>query len=70
MTSGETAFLSEFMELLFTKAASEEMYCGLYAKLLSELSEKFPFLKTEISNIYTNFIVIRSFYLDTFGKKF
>lgn len=58
MTSGETAFLSEFMELLFTKAASEEMYCGLYAKLLSELSEKFPFLKTEISNIYTNYIGI------------
>lgn len=58
MTSGETEFLTEFMDLLFTKAASEEVYCALYARLLSELSEKFPFLKTEISNIYTNFIGI------------
>jgi hypothetical protein len=60
MTSGETEFLSEFMDLLFMKAASEEMYCGLYAKLLSELTDKFPFLKTEISNIYTNYISIFS----------
>jgi hypothetical protein len=60
MTSGETEFLTEFMDLLFMKAASEEMYCGLYAKLLSELTEKFPFLKTEISNIYTNYISIFS----------
>ena len=58
MTSGETEFLTEFMDLLFSKAASEEVYCALYAKLLSELSEKFPFLKTEITNIYTNYIGI------------
>ena len=58
MTSGETKFLSEFMDLLFTKAASEEIYCELYSRLLAELSEKFPHLKIEISNIYTNFISI------------
>lgn len=58
MTSGETEFLTEFMDLLFTKAASEGVYCELYSKLLSELSEKFPFLKTEISNIYNNYIAI------------
>lgn len=58
MNSGEVEFLSEFMDLLFTKAASEEMYCALYSRLLSELVEKFPFLKTEINKIYSNFISI------------
>jgi len=58
MSSGETAFLTEFMVLLFTKAASEEIYCELYARLLSELTERFPHLKTEISSIYSNFIII------------
>jgi hypothetical protein len=58
MNSGEVEFLSEFMDLLFTKAAAEEMYCALYSRLLSELVEKFPFLKTEINKIYSNFIAI------------
>jgi hypothetical protein len=58
MNSGETEFISEFMDLLFTKAASEENYCELYARLLSELTERFPHLKTEISAIYSNFITI------------
>jgi hypothetical protein len=58
MTSSETKFISEFMDLLFTKAASENIYCSLYARLLSELTEKFPHLKLEISNIYKNFISI------------
>jgi hypothetical protein len=58
MSSGETEFLSEFMILLFTKAASEENYCEMYARLLSELTERFPFLKTEITSIYDNFIPI------------
>lgn len=58
MTSGETDFITEFMDLLFTKAAAEEIYCELYARLLSELTQKFPHLVTEISKIYSNFILI------------
>jgi len=58
MTSGETDFLTEFMDMLFTKAAAEDMYCELYSRLLSELSQKFPHLVTEIGKIYSNFIVI------------
>ncbi len=58
MTSSETQFITEFMDLLFTKAASENIYCSLYARLLSELTEKFPHLKTEITTIYKNFIAI------------
>jgi len=58
MTSSDTRFISEFMDLLFVKGASENIYCSLYARLLSELTEKFPYLKIEISNIYKNFIAI------------
>lgn len=58
MNSGETEFLTGFMDLLFMKAASEEVYCELYARLLSELTERFPHLKTEISTIYANFLII------------
>ena len=58
MNSGETEFISEFMDLLFAKAGAEEIYCELYARLLSELTEKFPHLVTEISTIYSNYISI------------
>jgi hypothetical protein len=58
MNSGEVEFLTEFMDLLFTKAASEEMYCALYSRLLCELCDKFPFLKGEIIKIYSNFLAI------------
>jgi len=58
MASSDTDFLNEFIDLLFIKAASENLYCCLYAKLLSELTEKFPHLKNEINTIYTNFIGI------------
>ena len=58
MDSGETDFLTEFMDMLFTKAAAEEMFCELYSRLLSELTQKFPHLVSEISKIYSNFIAI------------
>jgi hypothetical protein len=58
MNSGELEFISEFMDLLFTKAGSEENYCELYSRLLSELTAKFPHLVTEISTIYSNYILI------------
>ena len=58
MNSGETEFISEFMDLLFAKAGSEEIYCELYARLLSELTEKFPHLVKEVATIYSNYISI------------
>lgn len=58
MNSGETEFISEFMDLLFTKAGSEENFCELYARLLSELTQKFPHLIKEIGEIYSNYILI------------
>ena len=58
LSSGETDFLSDFMKLVFTKAAAEETFCPLYAKLLKELSAKFPFLLKEMDALYHRFIDI------------
>ena len=58
LSSGETDFLSDFMKLVFTKAAAEETFCPLYAKLLKELSVKFPFLLKEMDGLYHRFIDI------------
>jgi signal recognition particle GTPase len=46
------------MKLVFEKAASEEMFCPLYAKLLSELSARFPVLLTEMANLYSEYMEI------------
>jgi NCAIR mutase (PurE)-related protein len=46
------------MKLVFEKAASEEVFCPLYAKLLSELSEDYPVLLTEMANLYSQYMEI------------
>lgn len=58
MDSGETDMIKCFMRLVFQKAASEEMFCPLYAKLLSELSIRYPVLLTEMSNLYKHYMSI------------
>ena len=47
-----------FMKLVFEKAACEEVFCPLYAKLLSELSAKYPVLLTEMANLYSVYMSI------------
>lgn len=56
--SGQTDMIKCFMKLVFEKAASEEMFCPLYAKLLSELSSKYPVLLTEMATLYTEYMEI------------
>ena len=58
LETGERDFLSEFMKLIFTKAATEETFCPLYARLLKELSAKYPFLLDEMRTLYTKFLDI------------
>lgn len=58
LASGECDFLSDFMKLIFTKAATEETFCPLYAKLLKELSSKYPFLLSEMDILYNKFLNI------------
>lgn len=56
--SGQTDMIKCFMKLVFEKAASEEMFCPLYAKLLSELSTRYPILLTEMANLYSQYMEI------------
>jgi hypothetical protein len=58
INNGETDMIKCFMKLVFEKAASEEMYCPLYAKLLSELSTRYPVLLTEMANLYVQYMRI------------
>ena len=56
--NGETEMIKCFMKLVFEKAACEEMFCPLYAKLLSELSSSYPILLTEMDNLYSQYMII------------
>lgn len=56
--NGETEMIKCFMKLVFEKAASEEMFCPLYARLLSELSAKYPILLDEMKNLYSHYMAI------------
>lgn len=51
-------FIKEFMVLVFKKAASEEIFCPLYAKLLSEISEKYPIILDEMDKLHQNYLHI------------
>ena len=55
---GQTDMIKCFMKLVFEKAASEEIFCPLYAKLISELSVEYPVLLTEMANLYTQYLQI------------
>lgn len=56
--SGETDMIKCFMKLVFEKAASEEIFCPLYAKLLGQLSARYPILLTEMANLYSQYMEI------------
>lgn len=58
LDSGQTDFLKHFMLLVFQKAAAEEVYCPLYAKLLSELSSKYTILNAEMTTLYGEYLKI------------
>jgi len=58
LDSGETAFIKDFMMLVFKKAAAEEVFCPLYAKLLSNLSKKYVQLLVELNVLYKSYLTI------------
>ena len=64
LATGEHDFLTDFMKLIFHKAATEPTFCGLYAKLLFELSSAFPFLRAEMDRLYAHFLTIFEFVSD------
>jgi hypothetical protein len=56
--SGHTDMIKFFMIIVFEKAASEEIFCPLYARLLSELSTQYPVLLTEMENLFSEYMKI------------
>ena len=46
------------MRLVFKKAAAEDMYCPLYARLLSELRTTYPVIQTEMSELFHAYLTI------------
>ena len=58
------------MKLVFEKAASEEIFCPLYAKLLSELSSRYPVLLSEMANLYSVYMEIFEEVVDTKAENY
>jgi len=48
----------QFMLLVFKKAASEEVYCALYAKLLAELSVRYKVILDVMHTLQSNYLEI------------
>lgn len=51
-------FVRDFMKLVFRKAASEEIFCPLYAKLLGEISSKYHVILEEMKSLSDNYLEI------------
>lgn len=48
----------QFMLMVFKKAASEEIYCSLYAKLLAEISVRYSVILEEMHTLQENYLMI------------
>ena len=70
ISSGQTEMIKCFMKLVFEKAASEEVFCPLYAKLLSELSASYPVLLTEMTTLYNQYMEIFEEVADGNGENY
>ena len=51
-------FVKDFMYLVFSKAAAEEIYCPLYAQLLSEIGKKHKIIFDEMNRLVQNYLEI------------
>ena len=51
-------FVKDFMLMVFKKAAAEQIYCPLYAKLLSEIGGKHSVIFEEMNRLYQNYMEI------------
>ena len=58
MDSGETSFIKDFIEKVFMKATLEELYCGLFAKLIAEIAHRYPVMYDEMNKYHTKFLDI------------
>ena len=51
-------FVREFTWLVFRKAAAEEKFCSLFAKLLSDIKKEYPVILEEMRNLHTTYLDI------------
>ncbi len=51
-------FVRDFMRLVFRKAAAEEIFCPLYAKLLCEISAKYAVILDEMKSLSDKYLGI------------
>jgi hypothetical protein len=58
LDSDEKEFLQSFMLLVFKKAAAEPTFCGLYARMISELSVQYKTLRDELETLYNEYLTI------------
>jgi hypothetical protein len=56
--SDQKEFIREFTWMVFRKAAAEEKFCGLYAKLLSEIKREYPVILEEMKKLHTTYLDI------------
>lgn len=58
MDSGETEFVRDFVEKVFTKATLEDLYCGLFAKLIAEIAHRYPVMYEEMNKYHQEFMKV------------
>lgn len=58
MDSGETEFTRDFIEKVFAKATLEDLYCGLFAKLIAEIAHRYPVMYEEMNKYHGEFMKI------------
>lgn len=60
LSSDETEFLDEILKFVFQKAATEPVFCALYAQLLHELADEFTHIRVVIQRIFASYLNIFS----------
>ena len=58
MDSGETEFIKDFIEKVFSKATVEELYCALFAKLVAEIAHRYPIMYEEMKRYHSEFLKV------------
>jgi hypothetical protein len=56
--SDQKEFIREFTWMVFRKAAAEDKFCSLYAKLLSEIKKEYPVILEEMKKLHTTYLDI------------
>lgn len=54
--SDQKEFVREFTLLVFKKAAAEDKFCSLYAKLLAEIKEVYPVILEEMKRLHGTYL--------------